>query len=154
MKCSARAGRPPHSNSPTNLLLNLLLLPRPSFPHLKSISATMTSYLPHDIQSLLPRSSPQTASLPSVGEAAPAFPSSSDIKVVQGGSGGQDINFATPSKGTLVAFVRHCGCPFAEKEIKLLSQVDKQYGGQGEVQIVVVQHSDEEETKKWWERIG
>lgn len=42
------------------------------------------------------------------------------------------------------------GCPFAEKEVRLLSQVAKE---KPEVQIVVVQHSSEEETQGWWGRI-
>lgn len=121
------------------------------YHHTNLLTQKMTSYLPHDIQSLLPRSSPKAAQPPSVGEQAPSFPS--DIKIVQGGST-SNISYSTPSKGTLVAFVRHCGCPFAEKEVKLLGEVDKKHGGQGEVQIVVVQHSDEEETRAWWKRIG
>lgn len=143
-----------HSSSPPSLVLAVACLKNhfsvPYHQHPTS-HANMTSYLPHDIQSLLPRSSPKAAQTPSVGEQAPSFPS--DIKVVQGGSA-SNISYSTPSKGTLVAFVRHCGCPFAEKEVKLLGEVDKKHGGQGEVQIVVVQHSDEEETRAWWKRIG
>lgn len=99
----------------------------------------ITSYLPHDLQSLLPRGDqPPTAQIPSIGSQAPSFP---------------NVSYNAKKKGTLIAFVRHCGCPFAEKEVKLLGQVAKE-DKEGEVQIVVVQHSEEGETKEWWKRIG
>lgn len=98
----------------------------------------MTQYLPVDIQSLLPRASPQTAKVPSVGDKAPDLPS-------QAGT-----SYSASKTGTLVAFVRHCGCPFAEKEVRLLGDVAKQHPN---IQIVVVQHSDEQTTKKWWETV-
>ncbi|KXS22263.1 hypothetical protein M427DRAFT_129985 [Gonapodya prolifera JEL478] len=95
----------------------------------------MASFLA-DIASLLPRSSPSVSPAPAVGSPAPSLPSG-----VEYGN----------SQGTVVAFVRHCGCPFAEKEIRLLGEVVKQRPG---VQVVVVQHSADAETKAWWDRIG
>lgn len=103
---------------------------------------TIASYLPHDVQSLLPRSSPSTQPTPQVGSDAPALPASAG-----------DLTYGTPSRGTLIAFVRHCGCPFAEKEVNLLGEVRKKFTKE-QVEVVVVQHSDEAETKTWWERIG
>lgn len=51
----------------------------------------------------------------------------------------------------LVAFVRHCGCPFAEKEVKLLGAETRKHS---DLHVVIVQHSAEAETKEWFERIG
>lgn len=42
------------------------------------------------------------------------------------------------------------GCPFAEKEVRLLSEAVKQTP---DLKVVVVQHSDEQETQAWWQRI-
>lgn len=87
------------------------------------------------LYSLLPRSSTPTAPLPEVGTPAPPL---------------GDIDLAD-SRPTLVAFVRHCGCPFAEKEIKLLGAA---CAANERLRVVVVQHSDAETTGEWFERIG
>ncbi|CAO1623838.1 unnamed protein product [Parajaminaea phylloscopi] len=108
----------------------------------------MTSWLPHDVQSLLPRSSPHKASLAAPGDAAPQLPSNAIVV-----HGQAPRPFDSPSLGTIVAFVRHCGCPFAEKEVRLLGEVRKKYDD-SQVQIVIVQHSSKEETLKWWNNIG
>ncbi|TKX26722.1 hypothetical protein C1H76_0876 [Elsinoe australis] len=61
------------------------------------------------------------------------------------------INFTTSPAPTLVAFVRHCGCPFAEKEVRLLAdEADRN----ASLRIVIVQHSSEADTRDWFERIG
>ncbi|KAF2220679.1 hypothetical protein BDZ85DRAFT_187111, partial [Elsinoe ampelina] len=52
---------------------------------------------------------------------------------------------------TLVAFVRHCGCPFAEKELRLLGE---QAERNTSLRVVIVQHSSEADTKDWFERVG
>ena len=59
----------------------------------------------------------------------------------------RDLTFDTP---TLIAFVRHCGCPFAEKEVRLLAE---QASENTQLRIVIVQHSPEQETKEWFERV-
>lgn len=101
-------------------------------------SITMTSYLPA-IQSIIPKwSSPTTATLPEIGSQAPAPIENLDLTHGTG-------------KPTLVAFVRHCGCPFAEKEVKVLGQAVKENEG---LHVVIVQHSEEKETREWFERIG
>lgn len=97
----------------------------------------MTSYLPVDIRSLLPRSGvPVACPLPKVGDAAPSLPS---------------VSWAAPGrKGTLVAFVRHCGCPFAEKETTDLMRIAKAEEG---VQVVVIAHSERDIAQAWFESI-
>lgn len=112
------------------------------------VVSAMTSWLPYDVQSLLPRSSPQTSGLPTPGDAAPEIPRSSIVV-----NGGSVSPYSGPSLGTIIAFVRHCGCPFAEKEIRMLGEVRKRHD-EREVQIVVVQHSDEGQTREWWSTIG
>ncbi|CAO1639226.1 unnamed protein product [Sympodiomycopsis kandeliae] len=95
----------------------------------------MTQYLPVDIQSLLPRQGPDVAEVPSIGSQAPPLAGTS---------------YSSSSKGTILAFVRHCGCPFAEKEIQLLGQVAQK---EPDVQIVVVQHSDQQDMEQWWKTV-
>lgn len=87
--------------------------------------------------SIRPRWGPTTASFPSLGAAAP--------------SALGPISFSTLHQPALVAFVRHCGCPFAEKEVRMLGEVAAEHTG---IHVVIVQHSPEEQTRAWFERIG
>lgn len=105
---------------------------------LTKLSCNMAQYLSVDIQSLLPRASPKTADVASVGDKAPELPFRANT------------SYGATKTGTVIAFVRHCGCPFAEKEVRLLGEVAKQYPG---IQIIVVQHSDEQTTKQWWQTV-
>lgn len=98
----------------------------------------MSSYLPA-FYSILPRwSSPTVSKLPNVGDKAPTQLAGLDLPT---GSG----------QPTLVAFVRHCGCPFAEKEVKILGEAAVKHE---KLHVVIVQHSDEAQTKEWFETIG
>lgn len=94
------------------------------------------------LSSVIPRTltSPTVSALPEVGADAP--------------SPLGPINFKADTadrRPTLVAFVRHCGCPFAEKEVRRLA---KQAEANSELRIVIVQHSSDEGTRDWFERIG
>ncbi|KAF2153350.1 hypothetical protein K461DRAFT_278168 [Myriangium duriaei CBS 260.36] len=80
---------------------------------------------------------PTVAAFPELGDAAP--------------SALGPVSFSTSTSPCLVAFVRHCGCPFAEKEVRLLAEASQQNPG---LHVVIVQHSPEEQTKDWFERIG
>ncbi|CAC9887865.1 unnamed protein product, partial [Aureobasidium pullulans] len=91
----------------------------------------LASYIPA-IKSIIPQSSPSVAALPEVGEQAPAKVGSVDLK-----SGG--------GRPTLLAFVRHCGCPFAEKEVQLLGAESRK---NEKLHVVIVQHSDEATTQQ------
>ncbi len=51
-----------------------------------------------------------------------------------------------PGRPAVVAFLRHCGCPFAEKTFLNLREAAKE---NKHVDFVVVSHSDEESTDKW-----
>lgn len=90
------------------------------------------------IQSVLPRSSPTASPLPEVGDSAPAPICNIDLTKGNG-------------QPTLVAFVRHCGCPFAEKEAKMLAEETKKHDN---LHVVIVQHSEQKESEEWFERIG
>ncbi|KAL1297360.1 hypothetical protein AAFC00_004901 [Neodothiora populina] len=105
-------------------------------------AAYLQSWVPV-LQSILPRSGPSAAPLPEIGAQAPALP----------GTDGGDLITRGKSQGTptLVAFVRHCGCPFAEKEAKLLAEETKKHKN---LHVIIVQHSEEKETEEWFERIG
>ncbi|THX04627.1 hypothetical protein D6D17_05585 [Aureobasidium pullulans] len=101
------------------------------------MTSYLASYIPA-IKSIIPQSSPSVAALPEVGEQAPARVGSVDLK-----SGGR--------RPTLLAFVRHCGCPFAEKEVQLLGAESRK---NEKLHVVIVQHSDEATTQQWFEDIG
>lgn len=90
------------------------------------------------LQSVLPRSSPETSSFPQIGSPAPAPIDGIDLAKGNG----------VP---TIVAFVRHCGCPFSEKETKMLAEQVKKHP---KLHVIIVQHSEQEETEAWFERIG
>ncbi|WVQ93544.1 hypothetical protein IAU59_000619 [Kwoniella sp. CBS 9459] len=102
------------------------------------MSEYLASYIPA-IKSLIPRSSPPASPLPELDSTRPSLPARAEE--------------AIKGKPALVAFVRHCGCPFAEKEVHLLSEQVEKSQEQG-LHVVIVQHSEEAETNKWFEEIG
>ncbi|KAF9873616.1 glycosyl hydrolase family 28 [Colletotrichum karsti] len=55
------------------------------------------------------------------------------------------------SKPTVVAFLRHCGCPFAEKTFRLLRDAASQ---NPDIAFVAVSHSSESHTNKWVSEVG
>ncbi|KAK0543455.1 hypothetical protein OC846_005998 [Tilletia horrida] len=93
----------------------------------------MSSWLPTDLVSLLPRSLPKASAAPAVGEKAPAL---------------EQVQFDKP---TFVAFVRHCGCPWAQKEVTLLGKAYKE--SCEKLQIIIVQHAEQSEIDQWWQTI-
>lgn len=101
------------------------------------MTAYLSSYLPA-IKSVIPQASPPVAPLPEIGSLAPAPVGSLDLARDHG-------------KPTLVAFVRHCGCPFAEKEVQLLGAEARK---NEQLHVVIVQHSDLATTQSWFEDVG
>lgn len=93
----------------------------------------MTSLIP-DLKSLFGSRASRPAQVPNVGDKAPSI---------------DGVNYT--QSGHLIAFVRHCGCPFAENELRSLARVHKR---QPHIGIVIVAHSDEATVKDWFERIG
>jgi len=79
----------------------------------------------------------EVAALPTIGAAAP-----SSARLVLPNPNG---------KPSIITFLRHCGCPFAEKTFQ---QLRKCAGEHPEVNFVAVSHSDEDATEKWVIAVG
>lgn len=54
-------------------------------------------------------------------------------------------------KPTLVTFLRHCGCPFAEKSFLRLRSTATSHPG---IYCVAISHSDKTSTDRWVEAVG
>ncbi|KAK5988761.1 hypothetical protein PT974_10250 [Cladobotryum mycophilum] len=54
-------------------------------------------------------------------------------------------------KLTLVVFLRHCGCPFAEKTFKTLTTISNQFQ---QIHCIAVSHSTSEATENWIPQVG
>ncbi|KAK4234801.1 hypothetical protein C8A03DRAFT_18360 [Achaetomium macrosporum] len=76
------------------------------------------------------------APVPKVGDRAPTL--------------GNDVHFPR-DKPVLVVFLRHCGCPFAEKTFKLLTDLSNHHP---EVHCVAVSQSSQKDTDKWIVEVG
>ncbi|OAL45105.1 hypothetical protein IQ07DRAFT_591943 [Pyrenochaeta sp. DS3sAY3a] len=74
----------------------------------------------------------KTAETPLVGQQAPSVPKLSIP--------------AQDGKPTIVTFLRHCGCPFAEKTFLNLRAIARL---QPNIHFIAVSHSDRESTDRW-----
>ncbi|EDU44607.1 AhpC-TSA-2 domain containing protein [Pyrenophora tritici-repentis] len=74
----------------------------------------------------------QTAETPAVGQKAPTTP--------------KLIIPARNGKPTIVTFLRHCGCPFAEKTYLSLRAIAPAHP---DIDFIAVSHSDQESTDRW-----
>ncbi|ORY56796.1 hypothetical protein BCR35DRAFT_284055 [Leucosporidium creatinivorum] len=90
----------------------------------------------NDLISVLPTSHPPLSPLPTIGSAAPLPPK---------------LGLQAYSEDTLIAFVRHCGCPFAESEVKQLAKVANE---DASLKIVIVTMSDETAAREWFAAVG
>ncbi|QPH16923.1 hypothetical protein C2857_001663 [Epichloe festucae Fl1] len=52
---------------------------------------------------------------------------------------------------TIILFLRHCGCPFAEKTFKTLAAISDQHR---DIHCVAVSHSSLEATERWVPQVG
>ncbi|KAI5359227.1 Putative alkyl hydroperoxide reductase subunit C/ Thiol specific antioxidant [Septoria linicola] len=77
-----------------------------------------------------PKNGPASAEPPKVGEKAPQ-PSKLELQT---------------GKRTVIAFLRHCGCPFAEKTYLRLREAAKTHR---DIDFVAVSHSGQDSTDKW-----
>lgn len=73
---------------------------------------------------------PETSEPPAIGQQAP---SSSLIDL-------------EPNKRTVITFLRHCGCPFAEKTFIRIREAAKTHR---DIDFIAVSHSAEEDTQTW-----
>ncbi|KAM3526530.1 hypothetical protein MY4038_006797 [Beauveria bassiana] len=88
-----------------------------------------------EIETLKSPEKKEVAKLRSVGAAAP---SSDKIPLPDG-------------KPTVIVFLRHCGCPFAEKVFKKLSALSHK---QPDIHCIAVSHSSTAATEKWIPQVG
>ncbi|KAJ6519134.1 hypothetical protein C8R45DRAFT_13374 [Mycena sanguinolenta] len=62
------------------------------------------------------------------------------------------LPFPNPDgRPTVITFLRHCGCPFAEKTFKALRAIAAHTPG---IRFVAVSHSDENSTNRWVAAVG
>jgi hypothetical protein len=83
-----------------------------------------------ELNSWFSPSGPEPAEPPALGQKAPETPK---------------LNL-TPGRPTVITFLRHCGCPFAEKSFLNLRDIAKEHY---DVDFVAVSHSDEASTETW-----
>ncbi|KAH6624761.1 hypothetical protein B0J18DRAFT_429201 [Chaetomium sp. MPI-SDFR-AT-0129] len=63
---------------------------------------------------------------------------------------GDQVHFPS-DKPVLVVFLRHCGCPFAEKTFRTLSNLSNHHP---EIQFIAISQSTQEDTDKWIVQVG
>ncbi|KAF2639991.1 hypothetical protein P280DRAFT_469727 [Massarina eburnea CBS 473.64] len=78
-----------------------------------------------------------TSDPPAVGSKAPSSP--------------QFVMPATDGKPTIVTFLRHCGCPFAEKTYLSLRAAASQHP---DVHCIAISHSDAPSTDRWLQSLS
>jgi len=91
-------------------------------------------------QELTSWKSPAALTVDPVPEVGTGAPSSSKLQLP-----------STNGKPTIVTFLRHCGCPFAEKTFR---QFRKLAGKNTEVNFIAISHSDQAATDKWIISVG
>ena len=87
-----------------------------------TVSSELVSWLTPD--------NPPTAEPPKIGGQAPSTPK---LNVEKG-------------KRTIITFLRHCGCPFAEKTFIRFRETAKTHR---DIDFIAVSHSDEDATQTW-----
>jgi hypothetical protein len=91
----------------------------------------------NDIRSIIPPSISPSAQKPlKIGDTAPILP----LKLES-------------DKPAAVAFIRHIGCPFAEKTFRDLRAFSETNGGD-DYQYLVISHGKDEDTRDWIQEIG
>ena len=96
----------------------------------------------NDLLSVLPAAHPKPAPLPAVDSQAPT-----PARLLAAG-----VDYAQP---TVLAFVRHCGCPFAEAEVKQCLRIAQEQEGAGPagIRVVVVTMADADASADWFAQI-
>lgn len=83
-----------------------------------------------EFYSWLTPQNPDTAEPPKIGQPAPST-SLIDVET---------------NKRTVITFLRHCGCPFAEKTFIRIREAAKVHR---DIDFIAVSHSEEEDTQTW-----
>ncbi len=86
-----------------------------------------------NLRTFLPLPAVETAAPPAPGEPAPALPSEA-----RGGP-------------TVLAFLRHPGCPFAEQTLRWLREAA---ASEPEIEWIAISHASAEETERWARAVG
>ncbi|KAJ4419321.1 hypothetical protein N0V82_005009 [Gnomoniopsis sp. IMI 355080] len=55
-------------------------------------------------------------------------------------------------KPTIIVFLRHCGCPFAEKAFRALTAFSTRHAGS--IHCIAISHSSREHTEAWVPQVG
>ncbi|KAF2115178.1 hypothetical protein BDV96DRAFT_646197 [Lophiotrema nucula] len=63
----------------------------------------------------------------------------------------QKLHIGNDGEPTIVTFLRHCGCPFAEKAFLNLRDLASKHSN---IRCIAVSHSDKPSTDKWLEELG
>ncbi|KAK7728350.1 hypothetical protein SLS53_009261 [Cytospora paraplurivora] len=100
------------------------------------MAPTLGEIFSQEFQSFKTPPAKQVAPVPKVGEPAPKH---EKLKLDQG-------------KPTIIVFLRHCGCPFAEKTFRDLTAFSIKHHPQ--IHCVAVSHSDQTATDSWVEHVG
>ena len=56
-----------------------------------------------------------------------------------------------PGRGAIVAFLRHAGCPFAERTMQLLRDAAAR---RSDIRFIAVSHASAADTERWCEEVG
>ncbi|KAH9900552.1 hypothetical protein F4778DRAFT_739449 [Xylariomycetidae sp. FL2044] len=71
---------------------------------------------------------------------------------IVGSKAPENDNLKLPSdKPTIIVFLRHCGCPFAEKVFKRMTRLSTAHE---DVHFIAVSHSSPEATERWVVQVG
>ncbi|KAH7038054.1 uncharacterized protein B0I36DRAFT_315400 [Microdochium trichocladiopsis] len=82
-------------------------------------------------------------------------PAAKDVAVAPkpGDAAPENPNLKLPTdKPTIIVFLRHCGCPFAEKTFKSMTTLSQLYKDQ--IHFIAVSHSSPEATEHWVVSVG
>ncbi|KAG5968639.1 hypothetical protein E4U57_005168 [Claviceps arundinis] len=82
---------------------------------------------------------------------SPESKSIANLPVVGGKAPSTDKLRVPNGKDNLIVFLRHCGCPFAEKTFKWLAAVSERHR---DIHCVAVSHSSREATERWIPQVG
>lgn len=103
----------------------------------------------NDLKSLLPSQWPAIGPALAVGSDAPR-PAEFDLPSGRSATGGHNITDLY-SRPTIVEFARHCGCPFAEKEVRDLARVSNE---NADLDVIIVCMSSGQGATSWFETVG
>ncbi|KAF3770245.1 hypothetical protein M406DRAFT_325696 [Cryphonectria parasitica EP155] len=100
------------------------------------MAAELKDHFIKEIQSFKSPPPREVAPIPKVGEPAPEH---EKLKLPH-------------DKPAVIVFLRHCGCPFAEKSFRNLVAFSNTHAGK--ISCIAISHSSQEATEKWIPEVG